>query len=70
MNLHMFLSLWQIAVARRLRYHLTDEFVAQTLPLAPLSSIDALPVTNYKGLKQERAEEMGNGTEKRQSAVS
>ena len=66
----MFLSLWQIVVARRLRYQLTDEFVAQTLPLAPLSSIDALPVTNYKGLKQERAEEMGNGTEKRQSAVS
>ncbi|KAM7430373.1 hypothetical protein ABFA07_018899 [Porites harrisoni] len=27
-----------------------------------------LPVTNYKGLKQERAEEMGNGTEKGQSA--
>ena len=68
--LHTFLALWQIAVARRLRYQLTDELVAQTLLLTPLSSIDAFPDANYKDLKKERAEEMGNGTEKRQSAVS
>ena len=66
----MFSFLWQIVVARRLRCLLTDEFVVQTLPSAPSSSIDALPVTSYKGLKKERAEEMAIGTEKRQAAVS